>query len=668
MRRWVFCVVAAASFAASASTARPPWQVWTDLADLPRLGGDYGSYLASSYCLDGCRYDRTSLDPGRGGQRFVRIESTAEGEQGVILDQPGAGAVTRLWMTTGDGVSQPLPSDVRLRIYLDGEAVPALDQPLDAFFREAPPSRDAAALAADRLLASGGNVSYRPFAYRHGIKIALLNGAGRRLWYQVNYVQAPEDASSSGAPEDADASALMRRLAEASNADRALAARLPFGRGRHDAAALPGATSDELTADAPLVLLRRAGPGTLVSTRMQLDRERWDDVQLSIAFDGEPTVDLPVAEFFAADAADRLRPLGLLAGVDALGAFYASFPMPYRRDVEVSVRLRDGADARPVAIRHVFDVDPAPPPPDAGVLHTQVHAACPTTPQIDGDEVLLRHEGRGRLFGLVAWMSGDGVREGGYYLEGDERIYVDGAVQPSWYGTGVEDLFNGGFYFDRGAYVGPLAGAPLRRSGGIDDATSMYRWFLADAPRWRRSVVYKLENGAWGDEPLCLRTVAFYYASPEPAQEIVAALQLGDAADEAAAGYVRGSDARCAVQDALFGDEPPTSRSALVCRATTPSRFTLSSPRHGTAFRLRRTFDAGVEGQAAEILVNGVRVGAWPDTQANPARRWSQADVDFALPLPADVLSFEIRPLPGRRVTESRYELFGAVEAGSGGG
>lgn len=99
----------------------------------------------------------------------------------------------------------------------------------------------------------------------------------------------------------------------------------------------------------------------------------------------------------------------------------------------------------------------------------------------------------------------------------------------------------------------------------------------------------------------------------------------------------------------------------MVCRGRAASRFTLNSPRSGSAFRLRRTFDAGVEGQAAEIWVNGERVGAWADTQANPSRRWSQVDVDFALPAAAQVLSFEIRPLAGRSVSESRYELFGAI-------
>src|SRR6185295_5884475 len=45
-------------------------------------------------------------------------------------------------------------------------------------------------------------------------------------------------------------------------------------------------------------------------------------------------------------------------------------------------------------------------------------------------------------------------------LEGDERVLLDGARPPGIYGTGVEDLFNGGFYFDRGPFALPLHGSP----------------------------------------------------------------------------------------------------------------------------------------------------------------------------------------------------------------
>ena len=178
--------------AAAASSAGLPWETWTDLRSVAMVGGDSGNYLASSYCLDGCRYDRSSVDPGKGSQRFIRIEPTADGDQGVIFEQPGAGAVPRIWMTTGDGVSPPLPSDVRIRIYFDGNPVATIDEPPDRFFNPIEYRPFMPPLASDRLVNSGGNVSYVPLTYQHGIKIALLHGADLRLWYQLNYTQVPD--------------------------------------------------------------------------------------------------------------------------------------------------------------------------------------------------------------------------------------------------------------------------------------------------------------------------------------------------------------------------------------------------------------------------------------------------------------------------------------------
>jgi hypothetical protein len=231
-------------------------------------------------------------------------------------------------------------------------------------------------------------------------------------------------------------------------------------------------------------------------------------------------------------------------------------------------------------------------------------------------------------------------------------------VQPLRYGTGVEDLFNGGFYFDLGPFAGPLAGATLRHPGLADDATAMYRWFLTDAPSWRHSIALRLENGPLGSQPMCVHTLAYYYAQSSPSQLPVAALQLGDDASEAAAQYEPAADAHCAVQTALFGGEPPTERSARLCTGTGISRFVFEVPAAGRFFRLRRTFGAGIGGQRAELWVNGERVGGLPALQANPARRWSQVDIDFALSQPASKLQFEMRPLDGAFVTESGYELW----------
>jgi hypothetical protein len=40
------------------------------------------------------------------------------------------------------------------------------------------------------------------------------------------------------------------------------------------------------------------------------------------------------------------------------------------------------------------------------------------------------------------------------FLEGDERVFVDGQESPQIYGTGTEDFYESGFYFrDATAYV-----------------------------------------------------------------------------------------------------------------------------------------------------------------------------------------------------------------------
>ncbi len=644
-----------------------PWEPWNDIRQVALVGGNHGSYLASSYCLDGCRYDRTSVDVGRGGQRFIRIESTPDGEQGVLFEQPGAGAITRIWMTTGDGVSTDLPANVRLRVYFDGEAKPAIDMSLADYFREpantgANRATSPVPLGYDRTLSSGGNVSYLQLPYRHGIKVALLHGADLRLWYQLNYTQVPDGTPIAAFGSQAQFQPLAWLLAQPWLQNLMLAKRLPISRDRViDPQLGPGERIDTLTSTARSQTIWRAeGRGWLRGMRIRVDRSRIDDLRIVLTFDGERTVDLPLAEFFTADTLDAQPPRGLFAGLDIDGAFYSTIPMPYRSSASIELRMRDGAGGPRVQLRSSVQTDPTPPPDNAGTFRAYRHASCPTTPMLSGDEVLLAHTGTGRLLGLAMWMTGDGTRSGGYYLEGDERLYFDGSVQPLWYGTGVEDLFNGGFYFDQREFSHPLTGATLVHRGGTDDATSMYRWFLTDAPSWRQSIIFKMGNGAYGTEPMCLRSVAFYYGEPAPAQSALASLQLGDTVSEAAAHYQRGIDSTCSAQTATFGDESPTSLTARVCRGTTPSRFVLAAATAGTNFRLRRTFDAGIAGQAADLWVNGTKVGAWPNVQANPARRWSQMDVDFALPAPAVELAFEIRPLGDGMVSESSYELWGA--------
>ena len=69
-----------------------------------------------------------------------------------------------------------------------------------------------------------------------------------------------------------------------------------------------------------------------------------------------------------------------------------------------------------------------------------------------GNLALYTDRGAGKVVGVSARYDANGAANLGY-LEGDERAYFDNAIAPGWYGTGVEDFFDGGFYFDHGAFA-----------------------------------------------------------------------------------------------------------------------------------------------------------------------------------------------------------------------
>ena len=72
--------------------------------------------MRSSHCPSGCEFDRHS----EADSRFVRVREDGEG---VIFSTGGAGAVTRIWMVMGEGVSEPLDA----RRFAFGFASTAID-------------------------------------------------------------------------------------------------------------------------------------------------------------------------------------------------------------------------------------------------------------------------------------------------------------------------------------------------------------------------------------------------------------------------------------------------------------------------------------------------------------------------------------------------------------
>src|SRR5687767_6555042 len=95
------------------------------------------------------------------------------------------------------------------------------------------------------------------------------------------------------------------------------------------------------------------------------------------------------------------------------------------------------------------------------------------------------------------------------FLEGDEMIHIDGEEKPSIIGTGTEDYFSSGWYYDRGLYSAPYHGMNIKdtRIGRV----STYRWHIEDAMPFKQSISVTIEHGHANDHEGDYSSVAYWY-------------------------------------------------------------------------------------------------------------------------------------------------------------
>lgn len=134
----------------------------------------------------------------RGGKGHA-FDTLPAGASITLADIEGAGIIDRMWITTEDRSPEMLRG-LRLDIYWDGAAKPAVSVPLGDFF-----GAGAGALVPmeTALVASPEGrsyVSYLPMPFREGARVVVTNESGKQLnliFWDVNYRQMaapPKDA------------------------------------------------------------------------------------------------------------------------------------------------------------------------------------------------------------------------------------------------------------------------------------------------------------------------------------------------------------------------------------------------------------------------------------------------------------------------------------------
>lgn len=644
-----------------------PWAVWESPSRLARVAADDVVVERSSHCLDGCRYDRSN--PGSEGAaanphplRWLY----RDGDEAIVLDERGPGALTRWWLTTGFGTSSCIDPAIGVRVHVDDDVAPTLEFPLAALFDGSTPPFTPP-LAVDAAQSSGGYVMRVPIAYAQRLRIGLTGvdattpnpctgNAQRLLWFQLQHHRLVPGTPIARFVAEQDAPAWRAFLAHA-------------GDDPWNAMLSPQTATTMLAPGVATTVATRVGPGWLRGIRLHLPRDARDAVALRVRIDGRVAVDAPLADFFASPADAQQAARGVLVGEDAGDWLYAWFPIPFALDAEVELAA-DAALPAAVAIDSELVFDTAPVPADAGRFEARLATACSAA----APYVLDAAHGAGRIVGIAERWHADGIVSRGY-LEGDERAEVDGSPTPAWYGTGVEDFFDGGFYFDHGAYAGPLSGATRVDADG-SGSTAMYRLMPTDPLTYASALRLTQETGYAPASPVpsCLRSVVYAYRRDTPLLVTYDAFEIGDAVVATAHAYASAA-ADCAALSALFEDEPPTPRSALACsRGAGASSFRFRVADAQPPLRLRRTFDAGATepgvqaGSAgATILVDGVVAGAFASAMANPTRRWQQQEALLDVPPGTTELQIDIVPAFASYApvfAESRWELRGGWKDG----
>ncbi len=299
-------------------------------------------------------------------------------------------------------------------------------------------------------------------------------------------------------------------------------------------------------------------------------------------------------------------------------------PIPLQAGETLELSTGERSRRLEVSVDRAGGREPLPPPPDVRLfaVHREHHPNGEATTM-----PLLDVPGSATLVSTVLVTAG-GKPGNRSYLEGDEMIRLDGMRYPLLLGTGAEDYFNGGWYFNRGPYDEPMAG--LLALKVIDPERTawkealfeyaMYRHHVLDHVVARNGLRFGLESGETGTyKPLDVRVTFLGYRFDGPKELARARYVL----DEREGGALFG-EPNDWVYSELDAEANEPERLFAVRKGRAITRLDVACPREATAALLVRSYDANHPFQGALVRAEGHAVGHLYTWAKNYRRRFAQ--------------------------------------------
>ena len=410
-----------------------------------------------------------------------------------IFKADNPGYISRIWIASYYAK--------RWLFFFDGEETPRINLAQEELFGEkfpfAPP------LAGQ---SGGGRYSLVPIPFSKSLRIEIEPNnqkPGSRNYFHINHTRlnlTPDAVESF--PKTL--SAAQSNLVEAVNRYSAGVEKSQKACVRKN---LAGATSKALAPWEAVTFWEDAGEGVLESFAIKINapsaagvmgNELLRKLRLQLFWDGEsqPSVDVPLGDFFCNSFYLRSFASMPLAYVD--GAFVCRFPMPYKKGARCVLKNTSGI---PVSI----SIGTQGNRNDTGGLHRKFHAVWHASNTSGHPFQMLKTSGSGHYVGCFLTAIG---QDGSWtILEGDEFLRPDPETQPPQLGTGLEDYFNGAYYYTS-LFDLPLHG--LIEKGAM--RTDQYRFHLLEAVPFEKSFEAGIEFGDRNHAQGYMSSVLYWYA------------------------------------------------------------------------------------------------------------------------------------------------------------
>lgn len=409
----------------------------------------------------------------------------------ILCDVKGSGYISRSWFTgSKDGTK-------RIRFYIDGERSPRFETSLDEWCGQ-PGSFDGLPLR-----------GYEPYCWfswapvSFSSRLVVMEEAPKsdeKLYYQINVnMLPPGEILESWHPEMLADHVMLDLKKKVNETWERLKVTDTSGIATK-VVAEPGVET---------ALRRVSGAGVINSVRIKPDlpdgfsvseRERaLRSLVVRMYWDGhdEPSVEVPLGAL-CGSMWHEIQYGSMYFGMSS-GVYRVAFPMPFRSGAEIKLLNQHAA---PLSVGVAVEVSDAELSDSMGYFHAGWRKSPAS--RVGSPHIVLDAEGRGKYVGCLLGVTS--LDSSWWALESDERIYVDGEQKAGWQGTGLEDYFNGGWYYGN-ALTAPLHGIPFK----APFRTLQYRLHLVDPVVFSSSVAMMFERGPDNASRAEMESVSFYY-------------------------------------------------------------------------------------------------------------------------------------------------------------